>query len=484
MQVSNQRKFLAWTLAALLALSCLWMFPAVGTAASAGVPVNWNTVNPDDVFILADVPDGVQVIVPTRYLFAMHKRAEAYNPSSVLISGVLYAPAGTQILQAVVTPVSGQPLVVQGEQIWRCPNQEKPDAASSLQFKPDEARAGFAFLVDMTAAGLTEDGEIPVNVKLLIDQNIEPELSTVVSLRNAWGACNTLPRALRGRCIELNDQDNDQVREIRQRLVDLRCLDQAAAAGVWDAACMQAANELLGAHGLETNPDFLSPEAVGFLRSGQSGAKAGGSGGFFSASLALFGLELPLWLLAAVVLILLVILLVVLWVVLRKRKRTRQDVSPAPAVPDKPQPVAKVLTTWDAPAADAGSAGGSGPGLNQVDIPTTPVSPASYALQLRLIYGGRYTDQNILLREGEKVTIGRSPSAGIHTHPGDVSASSLHGSFTPAGGMLRYTDFSRNGTRFNGQKLLRNGETVNIPLNAKAQLDIGRHKVLVQLVRK
>ena len=482
--MSNRKKITAWTLAAVLILSCLWVFPAAGSAVSAGTPINWKAVNPDDNFVLTDVPDGVQVIVPTRYLFAMHKRAEAYNPSSVLISGVLYAPAGTQILRAVVTPVSRQPLVVQGEEIWRCPNQEKPDAVSSLQFKPDEARAGFAFLVDMAAAGLTEDGEIPVNVKLLIDQNIEPELSTVVSLRSDWGVCSTLPRALRGRCIELNDQDNDQVREMQQRLVELRCLDQSAAAAVWDAACMQAANELLSAHGLETDPDFLSPEAVGFLRSGQSAANTGGSGGFFSASLTLFGLELPLWFLSAVALALLAILLLILWVVLGKRKRTRRDVSSVPAVPDKPQPVAKVLTTWDAPAADAGSTGGSGPGLNRVDIATTPASSTSYALQLRLIYGGQYTDQNILLHEGEKVTIGRSSSAGIHTHPADKIASSLHGFFMPAEEMLKYTDSSRNGTRFNGQKLLQSGETVNIPLNAKAQLDIGRHKVLVQLVRK
>lgn len=501
----NRVRMLVRTLAVLAAASVLLVFPVAAVYAAgeettqsdaqardtAVLSVDWNAVNMDDSCELADPPNGMQVVVPTQYLFALHKRAEAYNHQSVVISGVLYAPAKTQILQVVVTPANGQPYVVNGDRIWRCRSLIKPDAVGSLQFTPDEERAGFAFLADFSGDSSLADGEVPVNVKLIIDQNIEPELGTTVTLQTGVGRYDDLLRALLGQCIRKGDRENDQIRAIRQRLVELGYMDAAGLTGDWDDTAMAAANELLSRCGMETDSESLSSKAVGFIASASMQANGGDSGGFFSRTVDLFGIVAPLWaLIVAGLAAVLVILAAVLLSTLKKRRKLRRkDPAAKDSRKDNPPPIAdgnkektdeKILTVLDETLKierneekDAG-----------LGVETVADQAKQYTLKLRLIFGGQYTDRELAMQEGMQVTIGRDPSAGIRTHPGDARVSQKHGTFAVRQGILRYTDHSRNGTRYNEQKAMRNGDTVDIPSGRKAQLDIGSHKILILLVQK
>ncbi len=460
-------------------------------------PVDWNMVNLEDGGFQIDlVPNQMEMVSPGQYMYALHRRTEGYNRKSVLISGLLYAPEGTQIVRAIVTPAGGQPHVVEGNAIVRFRSGVQPESVNMLQFTPDEGKAGFAFLVDLSSEKQLTDGDVQVTVKLVFGQNAEPELDTTVVLQAPMGRYDYILRAIRSQCIGRNDQ-GDQVNEIQARLAELGFLDTSAMTGICDEGTIAAANELLGAYGKGTNSEFLTAEAVGFIESGTPGRKgeSTGDGGFFKKTVSLFGADIPLWvLIAAGLALVLIILLVLLLIILKKRKKARQQYYP-PAMGDMgdsqpfitgadedEEPTGKILTIGDEPTMELGAAGGI---MMNADEPTTDLADqVSYILKLRLIFGDQYMDQDLSIQDGIQLTIGRDASAAIRTNPGDTSVSHRHGSFSINQGMLQYTDNSRNGTRFNNQRTLHHGDTVNIPLNTKAQLDIGAHKVLVMAIQK
>ena len=106
-----------------------------------------------------------------------------------------------------------------------------------------------------------------------------------------------------------------------------------------------------------------------------------------------------------------------------------------------------------------------------------------HILKIRMIYSDRYLDKDLRLKDGGEAAIGRSEEAAIQTNPADNSVSHRHGVFTMTGNGVKYTDYSRNGTRFNSRQTLQNGESVLIPFSTRAQLDIGAHIVLVFAVK-
>lgn len=110
---------------------------------------------------------------------------------------------------------------------------------------------------------------------------------------------------------------------------------------------------------------------------------------------------------------------------------------------------------------------------------TTVLENTAYTVKLRLICSGQYMDTSVRLREGEKAAIGSGNSAQIRTNPADTGISERHGIFAVSGGKVTYTDCSRGGSRYNGQRILHQGESIALPFNTKSQIEMGKHKVLV-----
>lgn len=110
---------------------------------------------------------------------------------------------------------------------------------------------------------------------------------------------------------------------------------------------------------------------------------------------------------------------------------------------------------------------------------TITLKNPTYMIKLRLICAGQYMDTSVRLREGEKAAIGSGNSAQIRTNPADTSISERHGIFAVSGGKVTYTDNSRGGSRYNGQRILHQGESIALPFNTKSQIEMGKHKVLV-----
>ena len=448
-----------------------------------------------------NLPAEQELFAEGSYEYALHTRPEGYDPASVLISGIIYLPAGVEIEKAVVAVPGGNAHEIPRNEILRTKNAFEPDSVAWLRFEPDRERSGFAILVDMTEDHLP-DGPAEVSVTLTTDQDMT--LNTTVNIQEKQGRFFDVTRAIRGQCLVLNDM-GEQVDALQRRLSELGYLKAEEVTGTCDTRTMKAANELLAKHNLAQNNEYLDTEAIGLIESGEAKAKSTGFFDqvldFFKGTVHLLDRDIPIWMLtAAGAALLLLILLIILLITGKKRRAKRKERKAAAArdlsgqqafitSPDNAaeesaaDTAAKILTIGDEPTMDLNETTTGGIVYNE-DEPTTDLNETAFTVKFRLIYADRYMDKDILIREGEQAVIGRAEDAQIRTNPEDTSVSHRHGSFSITGGTLNYTDTSRNGTRYNGQRTLYKGESASIPFNTKAQLEIGAHKVLVFAVKQ
>lgn len=450
--------------------------------------------NQDDAYEL-NLPTGEELSESGEYVYALHTRTDAYNPASVLISGVLFASPETEIMDATVTPDGGKPHMIPGSEILRTRIGSEPASVATLTFEPDRERAGFAFLVDLSEDELP-DGPVPVTVTLTINRVLP--LKTTVILNKGLGQYYHVTRAIREQCLSLADQ-GDHVQRFQERLNDLGYLKEEELSGTFDEKTLAAARELLNQYQRNAGNEYLNPEEVGFILSEQPGAKPEGEKGFFEKiadffqnNVPLFGQAVPVWMLTAAGAALLLIILIVILLITGRKKKARRREMEASSMNELSRRSAfitgqkeaeqgqQILTVvGDEPTMDLAEAE-TGSGLvYSGDEPTTDLNTPLYAVKVRLIYSGQYMDTAVRLQEGEEAVIGRGDGVQIQTNPADTSVSHQHGKFGISHGMVTYTDNSRNGTRFNSQRTLHRGDTVSIPLNTKAQMEIGNHKVLV-----
>ena len=449
-----------------------------------------------------NLPTGEEQTDPGAYLFALHTRPEAYNPASVLISGVLYAPAETEILEATVTTGNGGTYTIPASDIIRISCGSDPASASALTFEPDRDRSAFAFLVDLSEEGLP-DGAVELTVTLTTDRLLT--LSTTAMLNAALGQYYHVTRAVREQCLKLDDQDQEDrhVTRFQQKLADLGYLTENDLSGIFDEKTMAAARKVLDRYDRNAGNETLNPEEVGFILSDQPEPKPeeeeglpGKALGFFRNTVHLFGRDIPVWILTAAGAALLLIILIVILLITGRKKKARRREKEASTMSElsrrsafitgqeESEQAQQILTIGDEPTMDLAEAEAGGGLVYSGDEPTTDLDTQLYTVKLRLIYSGQYMDTEVRLQDNGEAVIGRGEGVQIQTNPADTSVSHRHGLFNVKNGLVTYTDNSRNGTRYNGQRMLHKGESVNIPFNTKVQIDVGNHKVLVITVKK
>ena len=465
--------------------------------AEAGTDTQAAQGNNQNDAIELNLPTGEEQAEPGVYLCALHTRTEAYNPASVLISGVLYAPAGTEIQEATVRVAGGDPHVIPKSDILRTRSGSDPVSVAKLTFEPDRERTGFAFLADLRGDRLP-DGPTQVTVGLKISRELT--LNTTVILNAGLGQYYHVTRAVRGQCLSLDDRDQEDrhVTRFQQKLADLGYLSEDDLSGIFDEKTLAAARGLLERYQRNAGNEYLNPEEVGFILSDQPEAKPEEAEGFFEKVMAffrgtvpLFNREIPVWMLtAAGAALLLIILIIILLVISRKKKARRQEKEASTmnelsrrsafiSGQEESEQASQILTIGDEPTMDLAEAEAGGGLVFSGDEPTTDLNTPLYHIKLRLIYSGQYMDTSVRLQEGGEAVIGRGDGVQIQSNPTDTSVSHRHGQFSISQETVVYTDNSRNGTRYNGQRMLHKGESVAIPFNTKVQLEIGNHKVLV-----
>lgn len=213
---------------------------------------------------------------------------------------------------------------------------------------------------------------------------------------------------------------------------------------------------------------------------------------FFQKPVHLMNRDVPTWVLSSAIAAVLILILLSVLLVLRKTRKTNNGMKQLHtndlteqnayiAVRDdlpEGEESGGILNIEDEPTIDltTSTAGGVMP---SEDEPTMKPGGVSYILKIRMIYSDLYMDKEITLKEGDSAVIGRDTAADFCTNPDDASVSHRHGRFAVIDGRLSYTDTSRNGTRYNGERIIRSDETVDIPVNTRIQLETGTHKVLV-----
>ena len=440
--------------------------------------------NRDDIFVMQLEVVNNGTADNAKYVYALYSNPDGYDPASVLISGILYVPAGTEIQRAEVECDGGY-YSINGSDILRLKTNVEPNNLNQLQFSPDLNRSAFAFIVNME--GKT-DGAKEAKVSLILPPNDTVTLSTTVVIDASQGRFYDVMRAVRDQAISMNDQGN-HVDALEARLVELGYLKEEDVSGRVTEAVMKAANQLLADNHIPQNKDSITQKGLGVIESAETKHKSEDFLSSLKNTITLFDREIPIWLLiAAGAALIVLIVLVVLLMLSRKRKAGRGRDAEAsggsgqgkPFITSADSQVGELLTIGDEPTMDLSKTGGP-EGMFQGDEPTMDMNNSGYILRIRMIYGDVYLDKNLKLMEGGQVTIGRGADVTIQTNPEDTSVSHRHGVFTAAQGKLIFEDESRNGTIFNEQRTLHRGESATVPLNTKAQMDIGAHKILILL---
>ena len=459
----------------------------MAAGALSGLAEEPTVVNRQDSFVLQLAAES-GMSDDDNYLAALHVRPEGYDPASVLISGILYAPKGMEILKATVE--CGSVYEVSGSDILRLQTDFRPEKVNELRFEPDLDRSAFALVVDLSGDN-PADGIAEAKVTLTLINGQEISLDTKVNIQASKGRFYDVTRAVRDQAMALNDM-GEPLEKLQSRLLELHYLNADQVSGVCDQVTMDAANRLLADKGLPQSTGFISAEALGAIESDD--IPAAPKTDFLSqlkGNTAVLGTEIPLWLLiaAAAALVVLVVGLVLLTMLKKRKKNGRQNVPdagenelPKAYITSPDTPGAQILTIGDEPTMDL-----NGPEEQGVvfgaDEPTTDLNEPEYTVKVRMIFQDVFLDREAKLTEGGQAVIGRSSEAVFQTNPADTSISHKHGIFTASQGMITYQDESRNGTRYNGQRTIHKDEKVTIPLNTKVQLEMGSHIILVLALR-
>lgn len=254
------------------------------------------------------------------------------------------------------------------------------------------------------------------------------------------------------------------------------------------------AQEMTATEGIEENMAAEAPvETTGQIDSKTPIPQQNDFLGFLKGYVRLFNREIPVWFLiaACAILIVLVILLILLIVREKGKKNSLRDISGKEGeesltayITSPDTPGSQILTIGDEPTMDLNSVDGQGVIFGE-DEPTTDLKESEgYILKARMFFHDVYLDKELKMAENDQAIIGRSSEATIQTNPADTSISHRHGTFTATEGVIIYRDESRNGTKYNGQRMIHKDESITIPLNTKVQIEMGEHRILLLAARE
>ena len=440
-----------------------------------------------------------------QYPIALHERKNGQNPSCVLISGLIFAPKGTEIRNADVQASQTVSRSIPANEIYRFQTEIVPSNLSSLSYDSDRNRAAFAFFVNLDDAGIT-DGSVPLTVELhvfdgetlqtakistnaVIDRQA-PSYATVESALQAEKSSGTAAEKQTA-----SDETNDPNASDAETKDESENTDEASPSEA--GPDLPAENEDTpseGAEGENNETGITDGNGTGENQRAEVSeqSETGGFLGFLNQPVSLLQMKLKMWMIiAAGAGLVIIILIIVLLITGKKRKKNSVEGqafgstgtfitdpnNDSPQASDS-QPMGPILSIGDEPTVDLDSTLRSNIVVEK-DAATVEYQQPIYTIKLRLIYGQKYRDQDVQLLEQGKSVIGRGEEANIQTNPSDLGVSHAHGSFEVKNDMVVYTDTSRNGTRYNGARILHSGESVTIPFNTRTEMDIGGHKILI-----
>ena len=424
----------------------------------------------------------------SRYLVGLHSRMNAFHSKSVLISGILLAPAGTEIVNAGVQV--GDRWFPAAE-VCRFFSQNIPESElKDMEVEVDKTRSAFAFLVDLSEANLQDGYMIKMEVSgvTLMFSDYALTLDD-----NCW-PYSDVEHALDGYIVKYGES-GEGVNILQRNLAAKKYLEENQLSGIYDEATRLAVKDFCKVNGLSETEIEKSERGVTqavFLLSSDAQADAKPGLGLKDVldvmnreifSIGEFSIEL--WLIVAAGALLIAVILVLVLIHTRRKKR----IKPVPTADEQPIVNSDLssgnMIEIDDPTVDLEKeAGGNGKIVSELDDATEELS--IFSITLRLFYNGMYADHSVQLKEGESVVIGRSSEAKIQTNPDDKSVSSKHGLFSVKNGTVIYTDQSTNGTKVGESLYLgknKDAQTFDLPLNTRVTMELGVHKVWV-LVRQ
>lgn len=447
------------------------------------------------------------------YGIGLHVRTDAFKPSTVIISGNLYAEEGMELVSVIAGLDNGS--LFKGESLLRygCPaGADSPDSLEGTivsqlgneMLDIDYSRAGFAFLVDLSGAGLTP-GSHQVNVSLMLSTASRPNmacapLTTTVTVAENGAFVPDLMYYLSGvpRFVIRNGDSGEKVSILQTNLITLKYLDEGARTNVYDEATQTAVRELCAANGQDFSTEGVTASLDAFISSGCAIGKEtvpedvlGKVLYFMNSKLPLGALELPWWVVIASVAGLLVIVLVVILIVKASSRRrggaeipadasfeqgikTSQDDVPGPEVKAEQPEVSRIVSTGDEETVDLNNSQNGF--VIAEDEPTLDMREVQCHFRIRMCYREKIKEMEQAFSSSKQMIIGVGDAADIRTNPEDKKVSRMHGVFEIKDGTPYYTDRSKNGTRVNGAAMLHN-DSVELRVGVMYQLDMGEHIV-------
>ena len=218
---------------------------------------------------------------------------------------------------------------------------------------------------------------------------------------------------------------------------------------------------------------------------------------FMTGDISLLNLNLKMWMIFAIGAALILIVLIVILVISdarRKKKHdgivmetghTEQESEPEPYSTQNPEN--QILSIGDEPTVNLDEQIGNDNGIVMVNDEETQdlVRKTQYLVQVQMHYNGLVSEKRPILDDmTAEIVFGRDEGATVVTNPEDKSVSRRHGVITLKAGEPWYTNESKNGTILNNSRTLGMDESVKLPLTTKIQLDMGRHKVLLFIIRQ
>ncbi len=201
--------------------------------------------------------------------------------------------------------------------------------------------------------------------------------------------------------------------------------------------------------------------------------------------------------------LILIVLVIILITTRKKRKKTPDNVvqmegihtmmdddSSAQSPKEDEQP--QILSIGDEPTVnleEMSQNNGIVVGADDVttDMPIeTTVKKTQYLVQVQMHYGDLVAEARPILTESTPIVFGRGegPEVTVRTNPSDTSVSHRHGTIYLQNDLPWYRDDSRNGTILNGARTLHSGDTAQLAVQTKIQLELGTHRVLLFIIRQ
>ncbi len=463
--------------------------------AGAAAEINHTIDYQDD---LAALEMRMITLENENYLVGMHKRETAYNPSTVILSGSLFA-RDVEITDVSVSTEGGH--TVQGENLMRYEGnypeetvkQQLAEQGTSIG-EIDKKRCGFVFTVDLSGAGLS-DAEQILNVTLKMANAETKDITVEAMATTAW--LNSEAAPIYDLAYELtgiptlvirNDESGEAVEQLQTNLQALNYMTAEQQTGVYDQTTRDALRKLCSCNDQVFSEDGVTMTLEKFIASGI--AQAAPENGFLSSvldflknQLRVVGLTIPVWAIIAGAAGLTAIILTVILLVTRKHPATPITTpEPVPVVPPAPAPEPAPAPIHEA---DDATLDLHGVTADEPTIDLNSVQSAQYVLKIRLDYKGKFLDMEGRLSKDQEAIIGRGDAATFKTHPADALVSKQHGVFRVENGKPCYVDNSKNGTIVD-EKKLNMGETFDlVPLSEpptkliRHRMNLGDHRAYV-----